>query len=103
VLWGRYPWPDITEPFARRKNALLGSLGVFNLTMDDGVIAFVRECLEKEGMLKEAVRFNKRISDVLHSKEKMLRVAIGFLQIPKAEVRLLYLDIKKRRLRYTTV
>jgi len=103
ILWRRYPWPEVNEPFARRKNLLTGSVAAFNLTKDAEVISLVRECLSKEGMLKEALLFNKRITDVLHSKEKMLRLTVEHLGIPKSDVRLLYIDIRGQQVRYSAL
>ena len=103
ALWADYPWPWMTDPFSRRKNCLLGSVSVFNLTKDDDLIAHVRECLRKEGLLKEAVRFHKRMTDVLNNKEKMLRLTIQHLAIPKTDVRFLHLDVRARQARHVAL
>jgi hypothetical protein len=103
VLWGRYPWPEITEPFARRKNALLGALSAFNLSKSDDLIEQVKGYLEKDGMLKETIRFNRLIRDVLHSKEKMIRLTVEHLGIPKSEARVRYIDVRTGRRWYAPV
>ncbi len=84
-------------------SGLFGALGVFNLSKDDELIDSVRGCLEQEGLLKEAIRFNRLIKHVLHTKEKMLRLSVDFLGIPKPEVRLRHIDVKTRRRWYTEV
>lgn len=74
-----------------------------NLTNDVEVIALVRECLEKEGMLKEVIRFKKRLTDVLHSKEKMVRLVVQHLGIPRNEAQLEYTDIRAGTASYAPI
>jgi hypothetical protein len=96
-LWGRYPWPDIKEPDARRRACLLGGLSTFRLVRDEGVIQHVTECLDAEGMLKETAEFVRRVSDVVHTKEKMLRLTLQHLGISRNEVKLIRLDVRSRQ------
>lgn len=101
TLWAGYPWAWMTEPFARRKNCLVGFLTVENIAKDAELSAFVRECLATEGILKEAEQFRKRVTDVLHTKERAARLVVEFLQIPRSEVRLMRLDPRKYEKRYS--
>jgi hypothetical protein len=102
ALWEKYPWPTL-DPFARRMHALFGSLAVFNLSKDEELIALARHCLKQDGMLKESIRFNRLVKDVLHTKEKMLRLGVEHLGIPKAETRLRYIDIRTHRRWYAPI
>ena len=43
-----YPWPHITDAWARRKNCLLGWLTASKLVTDPTVKEFVETCLRKE-------------------------------------------------------
>lgn len=100
VIWGRYPWPDITHPFARRKNMLLGWLGVSILTTDAALKEHARSILARESVLGEAERFRAKIDRVKGSKVRALAATVRFLQIPPTEVALRYHDTATKSLRH---
>lgn len=95
--WEDYPWLAINEPWARRKNCLLTWLTTSVLVEEPGIRDLAEQCLEKEGLLTEAQNFSEKIEHVLSSKEQCISAAIRFLQIPRQEVAMVYLDIKNRK------
>ena len=97
ILWERYPWPDISEPFARRKVCLLGWLSVCRLVTDERVRSHAEFCLHEEGMLAEAERFRKKIFKTIHHKPSALSAAVRFLRIPRKDVLLVYMDVRNRQ------
>ena len=96
--WQAYPWSDITESWARRKMGLLNWLTTRLLVGDEDVKALARECLQQEGLFDEAENFAGKIERSKSSKERCISTAIRFLRIPRAEVEMIYLDVKNRRL-----
>lgn len=94
--WGRYPWPEMTDPWARRKSALLGYLGVEVLGKNDELLAHVEECLKSEHLLSEAARFSRAIQRRLVRKDEALATVVRFLPIPPEDVRLLVIDVRNK-------
>jgi len=92
-LWGQYPWPAITNQWARRKNSLLGWLTVSRLVSDDQVKAQAADCLKKEGLFDEAQRFATRIAGVIESKPRSISATLRFLKIPIQDVRLVRFNV----------
>lgn len=101
--WARYPWPEMTNKWARRKNLLLGWLSVAKICNDQALEEHARACLAKEGMLAEAQRFVTRVSKALPDKAKALAEVVSTLRIPRDDVRLLYIDIRTGTARYEPV
>ena len=95
--WETYPWRSIDEPWARRKNCLLNWLTTYFLVRDLAIRQSAERCLEQEGLSSEAANFSQKIEHVLSSKEQCISAAIRFLQIPRQEVTMVYLDIKNQR------
>ncbi len=95
--WEAYPWRSIDEPWARRKNCLLNWLTTYFLVRDPAIRQSAERCLEQEGLSSEAANFSQKIEHVLSSKEQCISTAIRFLQIPRQEVTMVYLDIKNQR------
>lgn len=95
--WETYPWRNIDEPWARRKNCLLNWLTTYFLVRDPVVKQCAKRCLEEEGLLSEAISFSQKIERVLSSKEQCIGAAVRFLQIPHQEATMVYLDIKKQK------
>jgi hypothetical protein len=88
--WVSYPWPALTDPWARRKACLLGWLTVSCLVNDEEVRSHVEKCLrqEEEGgpvRLDEAKRFSARISEKLVSKPQAQSAVLRFLEIPTTD------------------
>lgn len=86
--WSWYPWPALTDPWARRKACLLGWLTVSWLVNDEAVRSHVEECLRKEGgpvLLDEAKQFSARISEKLVSKPQAQSAVLRFLEIPTTD------------------
>ena len=96
ALWSAYPWPEMHEPFARRKSCLLGWLHS-DLVTEAEVIAMMREGLGKEGLMHEAERFRLKIRELLANKPRVVSCVTRFLNIPRHDVRLRYLDVRNRR------
>lgn len=96
TIWGWYPWPDVTDPWARRKNCLLGSLSSAFLVNDVGVKQSAERCLREEGLLAESQRFTKKIGTVMNSKPHAVSAVLRFLKIPFEDVRLVGFDVKSR-------
>ncbi len=94
--WGKYPWPEINEPFARRKNCLLGWLSCMEIVTDEAVRDLAKECIVKEGYFNEAQKFHEKIMTVLMDKPRALSAVIRFLQIPFNEIRLVTFDVRNR-------
>jgi hypothetical protein len=92
--WASYPWPAMTNAWARRKSCLLGWLSASRLVNDQAVRRHVEECLAKEGLLDEGRRFSARIEAVLSSKPRAISAALRFLKIPRADVVAVRIDIK---------
>ncbi|MDH3670485.1 MAG: hypothetical protein OES46_04905 [Gammaproteobacteria bacterium] len=95
--WQAYPWPAISEPWARRKNCLLSWLTTYFLVRDPTIKQSAKRRLEQEGLSSEAERFSQKIERVLSSKEQCISTAIRFLQIPHQQATMVYLDIKNQR------
>jgi hypothetical protein len=87
--WGRYPWPEIDDPFARKKNSLLGSLGL-ELVNDQAVLSEARKCLRAEGLEENAIQFSKRIRELIRRKPQAVSCTFRFLKIPRHEAILTY-------------
>ncbi len=96
--WEDYPWPDINEPWARRKNCLLGWLTTSFLTTDPGIQKLAEKSLQSEALLDEAKAFSEKIGRILKSKERCISTAVRFLHIPRQEATMTYLDIRNKRL-----
>jgi hypothetical protein len=95
--WQAYPWPAISEPWARRKNCLLTWLTTRLLVSDPAIERLARKCANEEGLLTEAEKFSGKIGRVLGSKEQCISTTIRFLQIPRHEATMAYLDIKSQK------
>lgn len=95
--WETYPWPNIDEPWARRKNCLLNWLTTYFLVQDQAIRQSAERCLKQEGLLGEAENFAHKIERVLDSKEQCIGAAIRFLQIPRQEAAMVYLDIRSQK------
>lgn len=95
--WMRYPWPDITSAWARRKNCLLGWLTVNYLVRDQGVRKAAEEVLRKEGLLLDAQNFAAKIQRVLLHKPRAISAVTRFLVIPQGEAQLVYFDVRNRK------
>lgn len=95
--WSKYPWPDMTAPFARRRNCLLSWLYCANLVTDQKVREHVKACLENEGLFAEAERFRKKIDTTIGHKPSALSTAVRFLKIPRNDVKMVYLDVQNRQ------
>jgi hypothetical protein len=96
--WQAYPWPAISEPWARRKNCLLTWLTTRLLVSDPAIERLARKCANEEGLLTEAEKFSEKIGRVLNSKEQCISTTIRFLRIPRHEATMAYLDIRNKRL-----
>lgn len=96
--WQAYPWPAISEPWARRKHCLLTWLTTRLLVGDPAIERLARKCADEEGLLAEAEKFSEKIGRVLGSKEQCISTTIRFLQIPRHEAAMAYLDIKNKSL-----
>lgn len=95
--WGRYPWPEVAHPWARRKNCLLGWLTVDYLCKNPAVRAHAEACLKKESLLHEAHRFSHAVGKHMRSKERALADTIRFLKVPVQDVWLLVLDVRQAK------
>lgn len=95
--WESYPWPAISEPWARRKNCLLVWLTTNFLVTDAAVKRSAEQCLEQEKLRVEASNFAEKIGRVVNSKEHCISTAIRFLRIPRHETTMAYLDIKNQK------
>ena len=98
-----YPWPEIADQFARRKNCLIGWLYCSKLIDDADVKETVRSALRSEGLLHDGEQFAAKVSRLASNKAQMISAAIRFLHIPRKDVRLLYCDIQGRRRRIEEV
>lgn len=94
--WESYPWPDVSESWARRKNCLLSWLTASFLVTDTGVKTLAERSLKKETLLDEARNLSDKIERVMNSKEQCISTVIRFLRIPRHEATMAYLDIKKK-------
>ena len=101
--WQSYPWANINEPWARRKPALLSWLTVDALVTDEAVKRLARRYLQDEGLLEEAENFADKIQRLKNSKERCLATVVRFLQIPRHEAEMIYLDVKNKKLVRTPV
>jgi len=98
--WSSYPWPALTDPWARRKAGLLGLLTVSCLVNDEEVRSNVEKCLrqeEKAGpvQLDEAKRFSARIVEKLVSKPQAQSTVLRFLEIPTADFMTVRIKVKE--------
>lgn len=91
-LFASYPWTHLTEPTARRRACLLGSLAIDSLVTDASVRAHAMECIRKEGYQDEARHFLSRILRFRQSKIEQLKTMIRFLKIPEQEADFVWLD-----------
>ena len=96
--WGRHPWPEITNPWARRKVCLLGFLGVNHIVTDRDVRQHAEAILRLEGLLDEAVKFAEKVQSLaVGNKAAALSTTIRFLKIPPSEVELVVYDLRSKR------
>lgn len=95
--WESYPWPNIDEPWARRKNCLLNWLTTCFLVQDPGIRRSAERCLEQEGLSSDALSFSQKLERVLNSKEQCISATVRFLQIPRQQATMVYLDINNNR------
>lgn len=93
--WERYPWDGMDIPAARRKNILLGRLGL-RLVTDQSVVDLAKSCIEQEGLTAEAEKFDARIASLIASKPRAISCVFRFLNIPMAEAHLVYFDIRNQ-------
>lgn len=95
--WGRYPCPDMTDPWVRRKNCLLGWLGVTRLN-DGEARALAERCVRAEGLLSDAENFAGKIErQVQQDKPAAISTAVRFLRIPPDDAELVWFDPRTRR------
>lgn len=94
--WENYPWPEISELWARRKNCFLNWLSTNFLVTESDVKVLAEWCLRKEALLDEAKSFSDKIGRIRNSKERCISTAIRFLRIPRDEATMAYLDIRNR-------
>ena len=92
--WSQYPWPN-HDPFARRLACYLGWLNS-QIISDPEVRELARACLIKEGEFDHADRLHTSVMRRLASKPKCLLLVVRALGIRRSDVRLSYLDVKKR-------
>ena len=97
ALYSLYPWPEIVDPWARRKNALLSALSVRYLVTDESVRERAKENLRQEGILKEAWEFARRVHGYKADKRKMLALTLHTVGIALDQVILMELDAPKKR------
>jgi hypothetical protein len=100
-IWGRHPWPDLTEPWARRKNCLLGWLATAHMGSDEAVKTLAATALQAEGQWVEAQKFAAKVSSQMAANDKAAALAtvVRFLKIPIDQVELvtLYPRTKQRK------
>lgn len=97
INWGRYPWPEMTNEFARRKNVLLGRLGLC-LVSDPNVVELAKDCINQEGLQNDAEKFNARIASfIMSNKVRAISCVCRFLNIPIADAHLVTFDVRSRR------
>lgn len=95
ALWDAFP-TRYSDPWARRKAALLGHLALAKLVTSEEVRAAGRAVLEAAGLKQDAERFAARVlKRVIQQKPAALAVTVDLLGIPREEVGLLYLDPRK--------
>ncbi len=92
-IWEKYPWPSITNTWARRKNFMLGWLTVSNLVTDLDVKNHAAQCLRTEGLFDEAQRFVAKIGSSIASKPRAISTVLRFLKIPVHDVELVRFDV----------
>jgi len=98
-VWALYPWPNlIGNHFIRRKDCLLGWLD-YDLVTDDNVRKLMEDSLKAEGLYEEAEKFRKKMRFLMSNKPRQLACAVRFLNIPRNEARVAYLDIKTKERR----
>jgi hypothetical protein len=95
--WASYPWPDIPDPWARRKNCLLGWLTVSNLVSDESVREYVEDCLRSEGLLNAAVDLQRKVGLSLKNKARTVAHVVKAIDIPASDVELVQFDIRRRK------
>jgi hypothetical protein len=88
--WETYPWPTMTNSWARRKTCLLGWLTVKYLVNDGAVKQRALEAISKEGLLEEAEVLAKKVGSVLRNKTKMISLVVKALKIPMNDAELVF-------------
>ncbi|MCK5746902.1 MAG: hypothetical protein KAH44_11840, partial [Oricola sp.] len=102
-FWKSYPWPNLQNDFARRKNALLSWLQLEDLEPSIELRTIAENALRSEGLLTEAKRLRSRIKLKIRDKPQMIAHALQASRIPRNNVRLLYFDVKARSEQRETV
>lgn len=95
--WTQYPWPDVKDAWARRKNCLLGWLTVSTLVTDQSVKDHVKACLRQERLSDEAEKFATKIGKTIGSKPQAVGIVLRFLKIPVDEVELVKFDVVREK------
>jgi len=102
-LWAAYPWPTITNRDARRRNCLLAWVTVDHLVTNLDVKLKARQVLDEEGFRDEAEALSRRLGQLKGDKERSLAAVVRFLDIPRPDVQLVYLDVQNRQRRLVPV
>jgi hypothetical protein len=90
---GRF-WENIGNSEDRRAALLLNGLGVDFLTTDRDLKKIVEKTLKSAKLLEVQKRMVGEMAAVLTSKDKMAAVAVHYLAIPRAWVKLVIFDVK---------
>jgi hypothetical protein len=95
--WASYPWPNMSHPWTRQKNCLLGWLTASNLVSDKAIREHVENCLRAEGLLEAAVDLQRKVGLTLKNKARAVSHVIKALNIPQTDVELVQLDILRKK------
>lgn len=98
--WTKYPWPDATATFVRRRFCLMRWLSANMLVTREPVRDMARDCLVREGIWGEAEAFRKKVLRVLSHKPSLASAAVRFLGLPHGDIALKQFDVRNRRLVY---
>jgi hypothetical protein len=95
--WSRYPWPENTVPWDRRRNCLRGSLAAAFIVTDPEVKQLIEKGIAQEGLLTETRLFTAKIRSVLDSKPRAIAAFLRFLPLAYKEVTVVRFDVKNRK------
>lgn len=96
--WGLYPWPHIEKnPFMRRMEVFSGWLRCMEYVTEQDIVDNAKACIDKEGLLKEAIKFHDDIQANINNKPYAVALFLKVLNLPSEQYNLTTFDICNQR------
>lgn len=93
-IWETYPWATNAEPWRSRYANLMGWLAADYLSAE--LQRHIADCLRKESIYGEAVRFGEKMSALKGQKHRQAACALRFLRLDSRDYALWVVDVRGR-------